>query len=91
MEDSETKDGKTPINYGGGSVSITEGQIATPTDDPNIKRKKYIKWGIIGGVALIVVILAIVLPLVLIKKHVDPGHEPLPPGEMNPYQSIPGS
>lgn len=53
-------------------------------DDAQAKRKKYIKWGIIGGIALIVVILAIVLPLTLMHHDdnpispVDP-HGPLPP------------
>lgn len=60
--------------------------------DQEARRKKYIKWGIIGGVALIVIVLAIVLPLTLIKHGDDDnGHGPLPPGNMNPYSFIPGS
>lgn len=45
---------------------------------------------------LIIVVLAIVLPLVLIKKNPDvppgpPGPQPLGPGNMNPYNAVPGS
>jgi hypothetical protein len=39
-----------------------------------------------------VIVLAIVLPLVLIKKGGnDNGHGPLPPGQMNPYSAVPGT
>jgi hypothetical protein len=44
------------------------------------KRRKLIKWGIIGGIVLIVVILAIVLPLTLIKP--TPPTPPTPPGPL---------
>jgi len=56
------------------------------------KKKKIIKWSIIGGIATIVITLAIVLPLVLIKPKnpVDP-HGPLSPGATNPYSSVPNS
>jgi hypothetical protein len=44
------------------------------------KRKKIIKWSIIGGLSAIVLTLAIVLPIVLIKpdKPTPPPHPPLP-------------
>lgn len=50
----------------------------TPADQ-EARRKKYIKWGIIGSIVLIIVVLAIVLPLVLIKKNPD-----VPPGPPGP-------
>lgn len=92
LEDTDNTDGggkhiqsKEIIN--GGSISLDRGL------DADARRKKHIKWGIIGAIILIIVILAIVLPLVLIKKGGGGGdqHGPLPPGKMNPYQSIPGS
>lgn len=46
----------------------------------SIKKKKIIKWSIIGGVALILLILAIVLPIVL-SNH----DKPVPPGPVLPY------
>ena len=60
-------------------------------NDQAIRRKKIIKYGIIGSVLLIIATLSIVLPIVLIKKtddnnnNDDHGHGPLPPGKMNPY------
>jgi N-terminal barrel of NtMGAM and CtMGAM, maltase-glucoamylase len=43
------------------------------------KRRKYIKYGIFGGIGLIILILAIVLPLTLGgKKKPDPT-PPIPP------------
>ena len=74
-----------------GSISV-DPNLFTP--DADAKRKKYIKWGIIGGIVLILVVLAIVLPLVLIKGGGggdDNGRKPLPPGQMNPYSTVPGS
>jgi hypothetical protein len=61
-------------------------------DEKAAKRKKIIKWSIIGGLGAIVLTLAIVLPIVLIKPNpkVDP-HGPLPPGVSNPYNSVPNS
>ena len=61
-------------------------------DEKAALRKKRIKWGIIGGLILIVVVLAIVLPLTLIHHGDDPfppcdPHGPLGPGAMNPYQT----
>lgn len=60
-------------------------------DEQAAKKKKYIKigLGVLGGIA---VILAIVLPIVLIKHPDNPrpdpiGPNPLPPGVMNPYQT----
>ena len=38
-------------------------------DLQNEKRNKILKWGLIGGAILLVVILAIVLPIVLSKKN----------------------
>jgi len=70
--------------------------IGTTPADQEARRKKLIKYGIIGGIVLIIVVLAIVLPLVLIKKNPDtppgpPGPQPLGPGQMNPYNAVPGS
>ena len=68
---------------------MTDGQSLRA--DQGIRRKKFIKYGIIGSVLLIIAALAIVLPIVLIKKtddnnnNDDHGHGPLPPGKMNPY------
>jgi hypothetical protein len=45
--------------------------------DPE-KKKKYIKWGIIGTLILIALTLAIVLPLTL-GKGGDPKPSPVPP------------
>jgi hypothetical protein len=57
------------------------------------KKRKLIKWGIIGGVTLIIVILAIVLPLTLGGDKPSPppspiGPSPLPGGLMNPYSTV---
>ena len=62
------------------------------SDEKAAKRKKIIKWSIIGGLGAIVLTLAIVLPIVLIKPDpkVDP-HGPLPPGVSNPYAEVPNS
>jgi hypothetical protein len=47
--------------------------------DPE-KKKKYIKWGIIGTLILIALTLAIVLPLTLGKgKGPEPTPPPIPP------------
>jgi len=52
-----------------------------------MKRKKVIKWGIIGALILIAVILAIVLPLTLSKKD-GGGNGPITPvaPHYNPYK-----
>ena len=56
-----------------------------------MRRKKTIKYSIIGGVVLVVVVLAIVLPIVLLNKKDDnnppepnPPKPPIPSGD-NPY------
>ena len=50
-------------------------------------RRKYIKYGILGGIGLVILVLAIVLPLTLGgKKKPDP--DPVPPvirSGQNPY------
>ena len=63
-------------------------------DEKALKRKKIIKWSIIGGIGAIVLTLAIVLPIVLIKPDkppTPPPHPPLPGGASNPYVSLPNS
>ena len=55
------------------------------------KRKKTIKWAIIGSVIAVIVILAIVLPIVLTKSSgSNPNPPPNPPSPVvdnyNPYQ-----
>jgi hypothetical protein len=68
---------------------------ASPIENEE-KRRKMIKWGIIGAVGLIIVILAIVLPLTLGGGGDNPGPKPppspvgptpLPSGLMNPYST----
>jgi hypothetical protein len=61
------------------------------------KKKKYIKWGIIGAIILVAVVLAIVLPITLTKKNNDnptpppppspPPGPPIPDGDWNPYDT----
>ena len=50
---------------------------AVEAEQAAAKRKKMIKWGLIGGAITIVVVLAIVLPIVLTRKS---GDNPNPPG-----------
>ena len=68
-------------------LRTSEGQEA------ELKKKKCIKWSIIGGLGAIVLTLAIVLPIVLIKPSPPPTppHPPLPGGLSNPYVQVPGS
>ena len=75
LEDSDTPENVRHIQSKdinpGGSVSLENTplvNIKTDDSDKAARRKKHIKWGIIGGIILIVVVLAIVLPIVLIKK-----------------------
>jgi len=69
-------------------VNASDGNYQTTTIDQGAKRKKIIKWGIIGAIITIIVILAIVLPIVLIKKDENPDNPPVPPvpPHYNPYQ-----
>ena len=63
-------------------------------DQRAAKRKKIIKWSIIGGIGAIVLTLAIVLPIVLIKPNKPPTptpNPPLPGGANNPYAPVPNS
>lgn len=60
---------------------------------PEEKKRKLIKWGVIGGITLIILILAIVLPLTLGGDKPSPppspvGPPPLPGGLMNPYSTV---
>jgi hypothetical protein len=50
-----------------------------------LRKKKIIKWGLIGGAITIVVVLAIVLPIVLSNK----GGNPEPPGPPGPDRPFP--
>ena len=52
-------------------------------------RRKYIKYGIFGGIGLIILILAIVLPLTLGGKKKDPV-KPLVIQNQNPYFEVEG-
>ena len=78
----------------GESVSVTDQKeiIADADNGKEERRKKYIKWGIIGAICLIVLTLAIVLPLTL-GHHDDPVDPvvPIVPENVNPYISIPGT
>lgn len=72
----------------------TRENISGTQDPRQQKRKKYIKWGIIGGIILIAVILAIVLPLTLKSSGGGGGGNgpvPQPPiDKQNPYNADPG-
>lgn len=70
-------------------VNLVASKTGGQTLDQEAKRKKYIKWGIIGAIILIIVVLAIVLPIVLTNKGGGDNPTPtpvppIPPGE-NPY------
>lgn len=71
----------------------TRENISGTQDPRSQKKKKYIKWGIIGGIILIAVILAIVLPLTLKSSGGggdNNGPVPQPPlDKENPYSADP--
>jgi hypothetical protein len=89
FDDNETE----PLNARGGkkvgAVNETQNDNSTISPDQDNegdsrwsdeKKRKYIKWGLIGGVILIALVLAIVLPIVLAKKKpVPPPKPPVPP------------
>lgn len=86
--------GARPINISNsGDQSSGIRLSATQQLEADAKKKKYIKWGLIGGAITIVVVLAIVLPIVLSNKssNPEPEPEPVPPGPnpipylYNPY------
>ena len=88
-EDSDTQ----PLNKDGELINKTKDQTADDLNDSTVRRKKTIKYSIIGGIVLIVVVLAIVLPIVLLNKKnddnpvpptPDPPKPPIPSGD-NPY------
>jgi len=67
-------------------------------DASDEKRRKYIKYGIFGGIGLIILILAIVLPLTLGgggKKNPDDPNPPPPKpvfsSGQNPYYYVPNT
>ena len=73
--------GARPINISNsGDQSSGIRLSATQQVEADAKKKKYIKWGLIGGAITIVVVLAIVLPIVLTNKssNPEPGPEPEP-------------
>lgn len=73
---------------GGAGAAMTSNSV----EEAAIKKRKYIKYGIIGGIGLIVLVLAIVLPLVLIHHDTPvPPNPPLPGGASNPYLNVPNS
>jgi cell division septation protein DedD len=80
-------------NINSDSHHVTSDEV----DHAAIKRKKYIKWGIIGALIIIALILVITLPIVLTKKDDNPspgpapGPTPGPPGgdKYNPYNVDP--
>jgi hypothetical protein len=76
------------------NATATKGRdYSSIIDEKAIKKKKYIKWGIIGALILIAVILAIVLPITLSNKDNggnNPPNPPIPPAppipdSYNPY------
>ncbi len=78
------------LNSGTGGAGA-DVRLSEP-DEQAAKRKKIIKWSIIGGLGAIVLTLAIVLPIVLIKPAPKPDpHGPLPDGVSNPYNEVPNS
>ncbi len=81
----------------GASVSPNDRERLLGSEDKlnaDEKKRKLIKWGVIGGVTLIIVIIAIVLPLTLGGDKPSPpppspiGPTPLPGGLMNPYSTV---
>jgi hypothetical protein len=64
----------------------SDNEFTTGGAPADAKRKKYIKWGIIGAIILIVVILAIVLPITLTHKDND---NPTPPPPTPPTPGPP--
>lgn len=69
-------------NHGGNDINVTTTKgrdYSSIIDEKTIVRKKRIKWGVIGLLILIAIILAIVLPITLHKKHNDDPDNPTPP------------
>ena len=71
-------------NHGGNDINVTTTKgrdYSSIIDEKAIVRKKRIKWGVIGLLILIAIILAIVLPITLHKKshNDDPDNPPAPP------------
>lgn len=73
------KGGTKPNNY---IQNSSGGERIGLTDEQRAKRKKIIKWSLIGAIILIIVTLAIVLPLVLKGKEDDTT-----PTGYNPYHA----
>lgn len=84
-EDSEI----TPLTKEGEVINKTKDNTQDQNDSV-IRRKKTIKYSIIGGIVLVVVILAIVLPIVLLKKKDDNNPTPTPtPTQKPPTPPVP--
>lgn len=66
------------VNLLNPSVMIDESEEFRDLNS-DLKRRKYIKYGLIGGIVLIVVILAIVLPIALSGGGNEPFVPPKPP------------
>ena len=77
------------LQGGGGQLNGTSKASELVQTDKQAKRKKLIKWGIIGAIILIIIILAIVLPLTL-QNSDDKKGPPFGPG-FNPYKGDPNS
>lgn len=90
MQETKKDSDLEPLTNSGYNVNNTKGQNTTELDNEiQARKKKKIKYGLIGGVALIALVLIIVLPIVLVKKkddhHDDDHHDDHPPLETNPY------
>lgn len=98
LDNDDDQIAKEPLTKSGDGEKINATQNVTQNqtqgrdyssiiDKDQMRRKKYIKWGIIGGIALIALILAIVLPLTL-KSDGGGGNPDTPviPKHYNPYK-----
>ena len=85
-DDPENEALNKPLTKGGSSDSKKYAHLNATQDDGDTtlrgdlddQKKKYLKWGLIGGAVLIVVILAIVLPLTLGGRE-EPKPKPVDP------------
>jgi hypothetical protein len=68
--------------------SNIDGQTA---NEAQVKKKKMLKWGLIGGGITIAIVIIIVLSVVLTKKSEDPPIPPFFPQGYNLYSADPSA